>query len=211
MCRGSKYGGPRCSDRHATGCCGTLTPLLTAGWSGVLRGAPVSPGCAADLVGARHGVAGDRARVRDRRRADGTELDRVPVTTRLRLRVPSSRVDASRELRVRLPPGEGEGPVERAVVLPDYVPESSTAAAEGLVTGGLEGDGETASGLVATVGDGELLLLLQPMAVAASTASNERGPGVRRVAAISGEARSSLFDPPFQDHRAPAMLGRLPH
>ena len=70
-------------------------------------------------------------------------------------------------------------PLNAPSYFPDHVPEKSVVAAEGLVTGGLVVEGETASGLVATVGDGELsslLLLLQPMAVTASTASNEAMP-----------------------------------
>ena len=49
-------------------------------------------------------------------------------------------------------------PLNAPSYCPDHVPERSTAAAEGLVTGGLVVDGETASGLVATVGDGELFV-----------------------------------------------------
>ena len=100
-----------------------------------------------------------------------------PVTTPLRLTVPSVEslmLPVSFEfdcVQVRV-----NVPLNAPSYCPDHVPERSTAAAEGLVTGGLEVDGETATGLVATVGDGELLLLLQPMAITARTASNEARP-----------------------------------
>ena len=101
-----------------------------------------------------------------------------PVTTPLRLTVPSVEslmLPVSFEfdcVQVRV-----NVPLNAPSYCPDHVPERSTVAAEGLAAGGLEPvDGETASGLVATVGDGELLLLLQPMAITASTASNEARP-----------------------------------
>ena len=47
-------------------------------------------------------------------------------------------------------------PLNAPSLLLHHVPERSVVAAEGLVTGGLVVEGETASGLVATVGDGEL-------------------------------------------------------
>jgi hypothetical protein len=100
-----------------------------------------------------------------------------PATTPLRLTVPSVEslmLPVSFEfdcVQVRV-----NVPLNAPSYFPDHVPERSPVAAEGLVTGGLVVVGETASGLVATVGDGELLLLLQPIAVTASTASNEARP-----------------------------------
>ena len=137
-----------------------------------------------------------------------------PVTTPLRLTVPSVEslmLPVSFEfdcVQVRV-----NVPLNAPSYCPDHVPERSTVAAEGLVTGGVEVDGETASGLVATVGDGELLLLLlQPMAVTASNASNEARPRCEAGRCdLRGSAliafRSSFSG--LSGHQR--MLGRLPH